>query len=468
MSRSVHRYRPTAIAAAVLATLAAGAGALPASAATASTAAPSFIAVSYDGDFLQPDAYDTVTIGSDHRAVFELFTEGVTGGSVTVRDADGSELCTAPVLPGSIGIAHCDTVRPLKPGVHDVTAVTTAATGASSPSEVLHLGVHGDDHSGDTPDPIVAQPAPGDTDTGFTASGVAAPVVTLGQTMGDHQSLLFDAPELGNDGGRGHIKLYDASGSLVQDREWYGPLGSDGVQLWVAAPFGEKTVYHAEYVLPAGTSARTEVVVDRTGKDLPAPTFAFEPGVQGDRILFNLYGVPGATATFTDSDGTEHREDIGATGMAAFTGTVARNAQNTYSITQTKAGQTSAPLTHEVDTRTGTEDIVAQPAPGDTDPGFTAPGDSSDEIATPVVASGRVLPDRKTAELTIPDAPSTVLPNGRYLFTDESGVTTERRISPNWRYLVPVSHSGAQTFTIVKKVGDAVSAPTTFRVRGLD
>ncbi|WP_162241685.1 hypothetical protein, partial [Curtobacterium sp. Leaf183] len=397
MSRPIHRYRPTAIAAAVLATLAAGAGALPASAATDAIAAPSFINIGYDGETFTPDSSGSVSIGSEQHVVFNLDTNGVTDGSVAVHDTNGHELCTAPVLAGTIGIAHCTTDGPLAPGMHDVTATTTAAAGASSESAVLHVGVYGDDHTGGTPapivaqpapgdadagftvqqpvvDPIVAKPAPGDADAGFTVSGVAAPFVTLGETLGDHQSLLFDAPELGNDGGRGHVKVYDQAGDLVQDREWSGPLGPDGVQLWVTAPHGEKTVYQAEYVLPTGTSARTEIVIDKSTGALPAPTLAFEPGVQGDRILFNLYGVPGATATFTDSDGTEHRADIGATGMAAFTGTVARNAQNTYSITQTKAGQTSAPLTHEVDTRTGAEDIVAQPAPGETDPGFTAPG----------------------------------------------------------------------------------------------
>ncbi|KQS11286.1 hypothetical protein ASG04_03395 [Curtobacterium sp. Leaf183] len=79
------------------------------------------------------------------------------------------------------------------------------------------------------------------------------------------------------------------------------------------------------------------------------------------------------------------------------------------------------------------------------------------------------MPDRKRAELKIPYTPAAGDDSARYLFTDESGVTTERRITPiSWNYYVPVSHSGAQTFTIVKKVGDAVSAPTTFRVRGLD
>lgn len=451
MRTSSRGFVPSALAAAALATIAAGLVATPAHAAE-QPETPSFLNVTYDGDVSAPDEYDGVSVGTSHVLTFALRTHSVTSGTATVQDSSGKELCTAPILGGTTGIALCTTTAPLSAGTHDVTATSTSDAGTSGTSEVLHVAAY-EDGSGTT-DPTDP------TDPGTPGTEVAAPKTRIAERSGDQQSVFFDTPALGNDGGSGHVKVYDQSGALVQDRSWNGPVSSDGLRLWLSAPHGQKTVYTAEYVTPKGTSPRSEVVLDSSAAELPTPTFAFAPGVQGGKVFLDVQGIPGATATFTDSTGTVTTTTVGSTGNLQFVGTVQANHENTYSIVQTKGGQTSAELTHVVDTRTGGGE---QPGAGEGEnPGGETPG--AGDVAAPVVSAGKVNADGKTATLTVPTVAGTT---GKYVFVDEAGNRTEQRIKPTWEYEIPVTTTGAQTITVTKVVDGKTSAPTEFRITGL-
>ena len=400
---------PSALAGLLLAGLAASAAASPASALASTAPAPSFINVIYAGETFAPDSYDVVSIGNSHEVVFALSTSATVGGAVTVRDSDGSQLCSTTVLGGSSGIALCETGSPLEQGTHLVTATTTSPAGTSSESEPLQVDVYedgtpGDGDGGDEPvvavpapggvdtgfaapvpaTPVVAVPAPGGVDAGFTAPGssvpgVGAPVVRLGEANSWLQTLEVTTPDLGSASIVGHVKVYDESGQEVADRSW-NSNGAVDLSVVVLSPHGERHAFEVEFVTPQGTSARTQVVVDRT--------------------------------------------DAGP-----------------------------APVTPAV------------PAPGDVDAGFS-PVDEAGEVAqpaAPLFVYGRVDTARNVARITI--GVQVIEQNAKLVFTTDDGRTKSLYISANMReYLVPLAHLGAQDLTVVHQVGDRVSAPTTIHL----
>jgi len=423
---------PSALAGLLLAGLAASAAASPASALASTAPAPSFINVIYAGETFAPDSYDVVSIGNSHEVVFALSTSATVGGAVTVRDSDGSQLCSTTVLGGSSGIALCETGSPLEQGTHLVTATTTSPAGTSSESEPLQVDVYedgtpGDGDGGDEPvvavpapggvdtgfaapvpaTPVVAVPAPGGVDAGFTAPGssvpgVGAPVVRLGEANSWLQTLEVTTPDLGSASIVGHVKVYDESGQEVADRSW-NSNGAVDLSVVVLSPHGERHAFEVEFVTPQGTSARTQVVVDRTDAG-PAPVTPAVPAPGDVDAGFSPVDEPAPVAP-------------------------------------------------------------AVPAPGDVDAGFS-PVDEAGEVAqpaAPLFVYGRVDTARNVARITI--GVQVIEQNAKLVFTTDDGRTKSLYISANMReYLVPLAHLGAQDLTVVHQVGDRVSAPTTIHL----
>lgn len=447
------KYVPSALAALALAAVAIPLGTQGAQA--AGLPAPEFTAAKYDDSYFARGDLKDLTIGNAFKPSFATNSDGE---KVSIVDEKGQTHCITTAI-------WCDFTSPLAVGDHTLRAVTERSDEVVE-SQPLTVHVVNDDIAGDQ----AASPAPGDVDPGFTVEtptpGLAAPEVTLGDTLGGKQNLIVSLPETSNvNASHGHVLVVDETGKQIVDRGY--SLGGSDVAIPVPAEQGTKHTYSVSIKNEDGLTPKTEIVVDNESAELAAPRFEDEPQVVRGDLIANILGMPGTEATITNvTTGEQDSVDLGEVGAGQVRVPVAADVKNVFTVVVTKAGHTSAPLNHVVDLTPTTPAPTdpAVPVDGSIDPGFTVDtpveNDATDAPRVLSAAHATVKGKHVIRLWIAPPADSSAR-----IVVSEDDKTQEFRQSPTQEYLFEIGdREVAHDLTVTLKTGSGVSTPVTVHV----
>ncbi|MGU3408952.1 hypothetical protein ACLBWP_02495 [Microbacterium sp. M1A1_1b] len=377
-----------------------------------------------------PGAEYQVRFDSDRSVVVASGTIAANG--TWTEDVAGAQAGDRPYVMTELNGASNHRFGALFGGEGAEPIVATLAPGATDPGFTV---------PGSTVEPIVAVPAPGATDTGFTApgtessSGVGAPVVsevTLGQQSG-WLTVVGTVPS----GGTATIEdAHGTSVGILTSRSSHD--GTDDVRFAVSAPESgaeyslvstsdrgtSRTSFTAPVIPEFGAATVSDLSIDDSSGHSYLHAIAHLPSAG----MFEVLDADGKVVSSRVGNGNVTGGDVqfgimNATPGAEYTLRLSdmQGTKTVDTVFRAPGGDVAKPNPGETDpgfTAPGSgeteQPIVAKPNPGETDPGFTAPAAGQ---PAPITASDpHYVGQNLDVTLAVPGA-------GEYSVKDPSGTT---------------------------------------------